>query len=170
MIRNGSHRPPTSPHFPDSPPIPTSSLTRSPIIPAPLPSHSQVTPAKRLRSTMRWSEPLSLGSLGVSSIAPSNEADKLSRKRKSCPNSHAFTVSSFGCSPSRPSSITFRTSTPTTASMWRFARGSHHRLHSAAPAASRRGLGGASRRRVACRLAPSGAGTQAFSNRTFAVV
>ena len=43
---------------------------------------------------MRWSEPLSLGSLGVSSIAPSNEADKLSRKRKSCPNSHAFTVSS----------------------------------------------------------------------------
>ena len=39
-----------------------------------------------------------------------------------------------------------------------------------ATAASRRGLGGASRGGVAFRLATSGAGPQAFPNRTFAVV
>ena len=44
--------------------------------------------------------------LGVCSLAARNEADKLFPKRTPCPNSHAFTVSSFGCSPSLRSATT----------------------------------------------------------------
>ena len=53
----------------------------------------------------------------VCALAPGNDADKLCRKRTPCPNSHAFTASAFGCSPSLPSAITPRISTPTMASM-----------------------------------------------------
>ena len=101
---------------------------------------------------------LSLGSLGDCALAPRNDADTFTQKSTSCPNSHAFTASSFGCSPSLPSAITSRTFTPTTASTspcFPFPRGPHHWLYSAAPAATRRGLGGASRGGVAFRLATS---------------
>ena len=67
MIRNGICSSPRSPRSPDSPPIPIPSLTRP--VPKSLPSHSQVTPAKRLRPTKRWSEPLRRVTLAASAPA-----------------------------------------------------------------------------------------------------